>query len=48
MAEKTQKEELNTCQSCGADVREDVCMGCMMNIERCTCEKDVTSSVYPQ
>jgi hypothetical protein len=47
MAKKTSKEKKDVCQTCGANVRQDVCMGCMLDVDRCICEKDVTSSVYP-
>jgi hypothetical protein len=47
MAEKTKKEKQKVCQTCGADVRQDVCMGCMLDMDKCICNKDVTSSVYP-
>ncbi len=47
MVEEKEKKPQNKCQSCGADVRQDVCMGCMLDVERCICNKDVTSSVYP-
>ncbi len=47
MAKVTKKETKNKCQTCGADVKQDVCMGCMLDVERCICNKDVTSSVYP-
>lgn len=48
MVEKMEGAECAKCQSCGAEIKADVCIGCMMDPKDCVCEKDVTSSVYPQ
>ena len=47
---KTSEEACDTgeCQSCGATIKQGVCMGCMMSPDKCVCDKDVTSSVYPE